>query len=257
MREIVSRLPGEDIVYLGDTARVPYGIKSRRTIVRFAVENCNYLGRFDPSVIVVACNTASAVAVSTLRETFDIPIFEVIGPGARLAVRATRNRKVGVIATETTIQSEAYQQAIQKLDPTVEVTAAACPLFVPMVEEGREYTDQVVSLVVQQYLERVLSAGVDTLVLGCTHYPLLRRAIEDEVGPAVTVIDSASATADEVAAWLGKTKTCDQVSGGGRHYYYVTDNPMRFHVIGSRFMGYGLRNVTLVSPEASFEPVEV
>jgi glutamate racemase len=190
-------LPCEKIIYIGDTARVPYGGKSAETIERYAVEIGGMLLSEGAKAIVVACNTASALAIGRLREVFSVPVIGVIEPGARAAVEASRNGKVGVIGTRATIRSGAYERHIQTIRADFRVYARECPLLVPLIEEGW-LDDEVTEAVIQRYLGEVLSQGVDTIVLGCTHYPLLRAALARIVGPEVSLVDSAKNCADEV-----------------------------------------------------------
>ncbi len=248
LREIARHLPKEDTIYLGDTARVPYGAKSKETIVRYSLEIADFLIRKnDVKLIVVACNTASAYALRTLRKKLKVPVIGVIEPGARSAVSATTNKKVGVIGTEGTIKSMAYAAAIRRIDPGIKTFATACPMFVPLAEEG--WTDDMVSrLIAKKYLQALKSRGIDTLVLGCTHYPLLKKTIAGVAGRPVTLIDSATATAKEVKEAL---KNLDLLNAGradaARHVFFATDSPERFVKIGRRFFGRRLKGVRLVS----------
>lgn len=183
-------LPREHIFYLGDTARVPYGGKSRRTIERYSVEIGGLLLAEHAKMIVVACNTASALALPRMKQVFNCPVMGVIGPGAAAACRVTRNHRIGVIGTRATIASRAYEQAIHDIQPDAQVFATACPLLVPLIEEGM-FEDAITDAVLKRYLEPIVEEGIDTLVLGCTHYPLLRAAIARVAGEAVTLVDSA------------------------------------------------------------------
>lgn len=183
-------LPSENIFYLGDTARVPYGGKSRRTVERYSIEIGGLLLAERAKVIVVACNTASALAVPRMKEIFNVPVQGVVAPGAEAAVKSTRTGKVGVVGTRATISSGAYEHAIQSINPGIEVLSVACPLLVPLIEEGM-FDDEVTRTMLRRYLGPMLEAGIDTLVLGCTHYPLLKKAIGEEAGPGVTLVDSA------------------------------------------------------------------
>ena len=251
MREIALALPNEDLVYFGDTARVPYGIKSPPTIIRFSEENCRFLCRMGPKLIVVACNTASAAALPSLRETFDLPLLGVVEPGARAAVAATRNRRVGIIGTEATIKSRAYIDCIHALDPAISLIDRACPLFVPLVEEGRDCDDAIVRLAAREYLRPIIGFGADTVVLGCTHYPLLKGAVRDAMGQAVTIVDSAEQTARATAEALDQMGLRRAGAPSPVYRYFVTDNPLRFASVGSRIMGNIVENVALVSLDAS------
>ena len=254
MRQIANALPHEDIVYFGDTARVPYGIKSPQTIITFSEENCRFLCQLHPKLIVVACNTVSATALDHLRAILDVPILGVIEPGAAAAVAATRNKRVGVIGTDATIKSRAYILAIQRLDPSVEVVDRACPLLVPLVEEGRRCDEPVVRLVAKEYLRPIHEFGADTLVLGCTHYPLLKDALRDLMGKAVTIVDSAEETARATAARLDELGLRHSGPASPAYRYFVTDNPLRFASVGSRIMEDIIESVELVNLEASVRP---
>ena len=190
VKELIRQLPFEDIIYFGDTARVPYGIKSKETIIRFSIENILFLLKQDVKLICVACNTVSSVALPIIRNHFRVPIVGVLTPGVREAVYATQNRRIGVIGTNSTIKSRAYENEIKQLNPLVKVTALTCPLFVPFVEEGW-LSGKVVLEVARTYLKPLKSAGVDTVILGCTHYPLLKSVIKEVLGEKVELIDSA------------------------------------------------------------------
>lgn len=251
VRAIRRRLPAESIVYFGDTARVPYGIKSGRTVTRFAIEDCEFLCRHDPKFIVVACNTASAAALAAIEERFTMPLCGVIEPGAAEAVRAGGGRPIGVIATEATVASGAYRRAILGLAPDATLLEQACPLLVPLVEEGRSAGDRIVRLALRQYLAPMQEAHVATLVLGCTHYPLLGDAIADILGPGVHLVDSAEAVAGEVASKLAADGAAE-TGGPGDVRFFVSDNPQRFRDVGTRFLGEPIGSVSLVAPEDFF-----
>lgn len=238
LRAVRRRLPQESVIYLGDTARVPYGVKSRGTIERYAVEDAGFLLRKGVKMLVVACNTISANARERLRAEFDLPLLSVLGPGARMAARVTRTGRIGVIATEATVESGAYERAIREASPNrdVEIFSHACPLFVPLVEEG-ETDSQVACLVAEQYLAPLREKRIDTLVLGCTHYPLLKPVIGATIGANVTLVDSAEATAEETAQLLENRRALNQSSSGGVSRFYVTDAAGRFHKIAERILG--------------------
>jgi len=250
MRAIAAALPHEDILYFGDTARVPYGIKSPKTIIHFSEQNCRFLCRYSPKLIVVACNTASATALTHLRGILDVPVLGVVEPGARAAAAATRNGRVGVIGTEATIKSRAYIDGIRKLDPSIALIDQACPIFVPLVEEGRSCTDPIVRLAAKEYLRPVIEFGADTLVLGCTHYPLLKDTLREVMGPAAVVVDSADETAKATAAALEERGELGAGQASPAYRYFVTDNPVRFAAVGSRIMGDIIDNVELVDLDA-------
>ena len=251
-RAVASLLTRENIIYFGDTARVPYGTKSERTIRRYAVEDVNFLLRFEPKLVVVACNTVSAIAMDHLRGTFRVPLIGVVEPGACAAVRAAGRGKVGIIGTEATIASGAYQRAVRNLDGGIEILALPTPLLAPIVEEGREWDDPVVTAALRGYLAPFRDAWVDALVLGCTHYPVLKEAVRREMGDEVTVVDSAEETAAEVKRFLcDKEMLCDTPSFPQRRFF-VSDSSQRFLSIGRRFFGADLVNVREISPDEFF-----
>ena len=244
--EIMLALPQEDTLYFGDTARVPYGTKSPETVTRYAGEIASFLIKRDIKLLVVACNTASAVALPTLKRQLSIPVVGVIEPGARRAVEVTRSGRIGVIGTAATIRSSAYTRAIKRLKADAEVLTRACPLFVPLAEEG--WTDnQVARLTAQTYLQELKEAAVDTLVLGCTHYPLLKPMIADVLGSGVTLVDSAEETARTVAAILADKRLLRPLAEKGYHSYYVSDVPAGFVRVGNRFLGGKLGDVFQVA----------
>ena len=237
LRELRKLLPGEDLVYFGDTGRVPYGSRSRETILRYARQDVNFLKSFSPKAIVVACGTVSANALDELKGENDLPIFGVIDPAARAAAGATRNGKIGVIATAASVRSGAYEKALARLDPALEVFPAACPLFVPLVENGRfRVGDPVAELVAREYLEPLKNRGVDTLILGCTHYPLLAGVIASVMGAGVTLVDSGAACADHAAGELERAGLLRE-TGAGRSRYFVSDGTGDFGHLASIFLG--------------------
>ncbi len=233
-RAILDALPGVDTVYLGDTARLPYGTKSPSTVTQYALRNSRVLAGHGIDLLVVACNTVSAVALPALRAELSMPILGVVEPGATVAVRASRTRRIGVIGTQGTVASGAYQEAIRRRAPDAVVTARPCPLFVPLVEEGwTDATDEVVRGIVRRYLAPFRSEGVDTLVLGCTHYPLLKAAIAAELA-GVQLVDSAEAIADEVKA---RFPAAPAARAQAQHRFLVTDSPERFLAMAGLFLG--------------------
>ena len=248
LREITRALPQEDTIYFGDTARVPYGTKSPETVTRYAREITSFLVRRDIKLLVVACNTASAVALPTLQRLFSIPVVGVIEPGARRAVEVSRSGRIGVIGTAGTIRSSAYTRAIKRLDPSAEVLTKACPLFVPLAEEGW-VDNQVARLTAQTYLQELIDAGIDTLVLGCTHYPLLKPLLAEVMGSGVTLVDSAAETARTVAEILARKQCLRPDAETGNHHYYVSDIPAGFIRVGNRFLGERLGDVYQVNLE--------
>ena len=246
VRALRERCPHEDIVYLGDTARVPYGTRSAETIIRYALGCSRVLTARGVKAIVVACNTVSAVALDMMRVELDLPVLGVILPGARAAVAAAEGRAVGVLGTTGTIASGAYPRAIASLSTRTEVIARAAPLFVPLAEEG--WTEgEVPRLVARRYLEPVLQAGARCLVLGCTHYPLLRDVIEAEAnalaGAPVAIVDSAQATASEVATFLGERGYAAVRDRPGTLDLLVTDLPKSFASVAERFLGEAVGHV--------------
>lgn len=245
MHALMERLPAEPLVYFGDTARVPYGPKSRETVTRFSMENVELLTGYGVKAIVVACNTATAFALPALRARFDLPIVGVVDPGARAAIGATATGRVGVIGTHGTIGSGAYRAALLALRPDLEVVSRACPLFVPLAEEGM--TDHPAArLVAEEYLAPFRGDGIDTLILGCTHYPLLKPVIGETLGPEVRLIDSAEETAREVAALL-EEGALERSRGPGSHRFLVSDLPDQFLRVGQRFLGDRIEAVEVVA----------
>jgi glutamate racemase len=247
LRAVRRRLPAERVIYLGDTARVPYGTKSPATIERYAVEDAAFLVEKGVKMMVVACNTASAMSRERLRAEFSVPLLSVLGPGARLAARMTRNGRIGVIATEATVESGAYERAIRESsgDRAVEIVSRACPLFVPLVEEG-ETDSPVARMMAEQYLAPMREERVDTLVLGCTHYPLLKHVIGETMGPEVVLVDSAEATAEETAQLIETHGLRNQETRAGTAEFYVTDAARRFHRIAERILGESLEHLEAV-----------
>ncbi len=246
LRELTRTIPQEDTIYFGDTARVPYGSKSPDTVIRYSQEIASFLIKRDIKLLVVACNTASAVALTTLRRNLPVPVVGVIEPGAKRAVEVTRSGIIGVIGTSGTIRSSAYSRAIKRLNPAISVLAKPCPLFVPLAEEG--WTDNAVALMTAQlYLEELHEAKVDTLVLGCTHYPLLKKIIAEVMGPDVKLVDSAEETARTVATILKEKNLLRPPAELGNHHYYVTDVPAGFIRVGNRFLGGKLGDVYQVT----------
>jgi len=245
-RALHDRLPNEHFVYLGDTARVPYGTKSLATVERYAIENSAFLASRGIKMLVVACNTASALALPKIREKIGLDVVGVIGPGARKAVEITKAieaPRIGVIATEATVSSGAYAEAIRRASDSAAIRQAACPLFVPLAEENWIEEDETYSIA-RKHLAKIVEFGPDALVLGCTHYPILRAVIQQTVGENVKLIDSGEATADEVKALLaekglasdrevaGERRLCDDLD-----HFYVTDAAERFAGVAERFLG--------------------
>lgn len=240
---IMRQLPSESLVYFGDTARVPYGPKSPDTVRRYSREIARYLLGEGVKAIVVACNTATAHALPALREELDVPVIGVVEPGARAAVRASRSGRVGVIATNGTIRSGAYVRAIHDAQPDVDVLALACPLFVPLVEEGWTEHDAT-RAIAREYLEPFRDHGVDTLVLGCTHYPLLKPLIAEIMGPDVRLIDSAEETAADTRRMLAEHGLA-AADGPAAYRFVASDDKEQFLALGQRFLGDVIEGVEL------------
>jgi glutamate racemase len=243
-RALFERLPRESVIYYGDTARVPYGPKSPETVRRYSAEILAYLLHRGVKAVVVACNTSTAHALDYLQEHSPVPVVGVIEPGARAAVAATRRGAIGVIGTAGTIASGAYERAIKALRPDARVHAQPCPLFVPLVEEGW-FDHPATELIAREYLEPLRKAGVDVLVLGCTHYPLLKPLLGRVMGPQVALVDSAEETAKAAAVEL---ETRGLLAGGGSHdhLFVVSDDEQRFRKVGARFLGEKLKRVEVV-----------
>lgn len=244
-RAIEQRLPNESLIYLGDTARIPYGVRSPATIERYAYECARFVQSRGVKAIVIACNTASALAASYLRSRFELPITGVIRPGSRRAVEKTRNGRIGVIATEATIGSGAYERAILAIRSGLEITSRACPLFVPLAEEGW-LNHSVTRQVAEEYLAELRSSGVDTLVLGCTHYPILRPVIEQTMGDHISYVDSGEAVAIEVAKLLEERGLIRSDQRPRVEEFYVTDSADRFRRVAELFLGRPLESVATV-----------
>ena len=258
-RAMRTLLPGESITYLGDTARLPYGTKSPSTVYQFSHQCLRFLMSLKPKLLVVACNTASALALDKLRGDFDVPVIGVLEPGARAAVEIIRARsapadgRIGLIATEATIASNAYPATVRLLDPAVQVIGRACPLLVPLIEEGREEGDLIVGLALREYLEPFLALNVSALILGCTHYPIFANAIRETLGENVTLVDSAAQTALVVAHQLD-TMHARSTSHRGRLTCYVTDQGQRFERLATRFLGAPVGQPIWVTPEMLESP---
>ena len=236
LKEISRLLPSEDLIYLGDTARVPYGTRSPKTVIRYSQRNAEFLMRLGIKLLVVACNTSSAVSLEVLRAQNAVPVVGVIEPGARKAVELTTKGLIGVIGTEATIRSGAYQKAIKRWAKNpVRVVSRPCPLFVPLVEEGW-LEDPITKEVARRYLTPLKGKGIDVLVLGCTHYPLLEGTIREVMGPEVKLVNSASETALEVKGIL-ESLGIRKSFGEGRRRFFVTDGPEKFKHLGKLFLG--------------------
>ena len=249
VRAIIDLLPQEHLVYFGDTARVPYGSKSEDTVIRFAHQISSFLKEKQVKMIVVACNTASAVALQSLQQSFSIPVVGVIEPGSEAAVKSSSYKRIGVIGTASTIRSGAYRAAIHALDPEIEVTDQPCPLLVPLVEEDWPH-DGVVTQVLESYLGTFKTQKPDSLILGCTHYPYLKSIIQEVMGPSVRLVDSGEETAITVQKVLKEMDLLNDSDGDpGRHNFYVSDFPQKFEETASRFLGRPLDKLFKVELE--------
>ena len=249
-REIARQLPNENIVYFGDTARVPYGSKSQNTIIRFSEQIIRFLKTKQVKAIVIACNTASALALDAVRDEFGIPIIGVVIPGARAAVEATKNRKIGVVGTDATVQSGMYTKIIQGMAPDVTVIEKACPLFVPLVEEG--FKEHVVTQeVIEYYLESMRSTDIDAMILGCTHYPLLRSKIREYMGEEIQIVNPAYETARDLKRILNEQ---DMENDGAteehsRYSFYVSDAAEKFRRFANTVMPFDVPTTNVVNIE--------
>ncbi|MBF0478999.1 MAG: glutamate racemase [Candidatus Omnitrophica bacterium] len=245
-KALMKLMPHEDLVYFGDTARVPYGSKSRESIVRFSIENTEILMKRNVKIVVVACNSSSSCALETLQEKFPVPIVGVIAPGARQAAAATMNNRIGVIATTATVNSGAYEKFVHVYAPQAKVFSQPCPLFVPLVEEGW-YTKKIALDIAQEYLKYLKQDRVDTLVLGCTHYPLLKKILRQAMGPQVKLVDSGQEVAWEVKRVLQEKALIKDGRAQGCHEFLVSDRPQSFEKIAQRFLGEKI-NIKLYKP---------
>jgi glutamate racemase len=245
VRALAARLPLEHVLYFGDTARVPYGVKSVETIAHYATQITTFLLERQVKLLIVACNTMAAVANQAIRDLSPVPVLDVIDAGARAAVRATRTGRIGVIGTIATINSVAYTRAIHAHDAAVQVFPQACPLFVPLVEEGW-LSHRVTRLTAEEYLAPMIAKDIDTLVLGCTHYPLLKPLLQEVVGGEVTLIDSADTVSEQAATQLA-AQALTHPGPAADYQYYVTDVPQRFQRVGELFLGRPLAPVHVVT----------
>lgn len=247
LREIQKKLPHENLIYLGDTARVPYGTKSADTVTRYSVHNVNFLIEKKIKMIVVACNTASAFALPFLQETYKFPIIGVIEPGAEAALQTSRSKHIGIIGTEGTIRSDAYSRTLRHLYPQTRISSTTCPLFVPLAEEGwveGEIPESIASV----YLKKLKQeTSLDTLILGCTHYPLLKNTIQKIMGPTVALIDSGEATARFVEKLLREEKISSPSNQPGHITFFATDSTEKFKSVGEFFLQKPMNEVTHVS----------
>ena len=248
VKSIDKTLINENIIYFGDTARVPYGSKSNATVIEYSKQDAKFLLSKNVKLIIVACNTASSVALADLKETLSIPVIGMILPGAKAAVKVTRNKKIGVIGTDATISNEAYSKELKRIDNEIEVFEKACPLFVPLAEEG--WVDhKATRLIAEEYLHELKDKQIDTLILGCTHYPILTDIIQEVIGKDVNLIDSGSAASIEVNHYLEGLDLMNKSVSLGVHEYYVSDVPKKFKQIAERFLGRKVDHVKKVDIE--------
>lgn len=250
-REIMRQIPNEKIIYFGDTARVPYGSKSKETVTRFSKQIVRFLQTFQVKTIVVACNTASAYALSELEKDIDVPIIGVVKPGAKVAAEVTRNGKIGVIATEATIGSQIYTQYIKELNRDVTIFGKACPLFVPLVEEGL-WQDPVTDEIAKRYLTELIDIDIDTLILGCTHYPLIRSTLGKMIGEGVTLVNPAYETARELKELLGQKGLLNEEApklGENQYQFYVSDGAEKFKRFANSIIKYGILSAKTINIE--------
>jgi len=247
-KRLSQTLPNENIIYFGDTARVPYGSKSNSTVIEYSIQDTNFLISKDVKAIVVACNTASSVAIPELKKQFDIPIIGMIEPGAVMAIEKSTNKRIGVIGTRATISNKAYSGEINSIDPTVVVYEKACPLFVPLAEEG--WIDHTATYkIAEEYLQELKDLEIDTLVLGCTHYPILHNVIQEFIGNNVTLIDSGVAAARVVKDEIKNTDLENASDEEGVSEFYVSDIPTTFKKIAELFLGRPIPDIKKVNLE--------
>lgn len=250
-REIMRQIPNEKIIYFGDTARVPYGSKSKETITRYSRQIVRFLQEQQVKAIVAACNTASAYALDEIEKELDIPMIGVVKPGAKVAAETTQNGRIGVIGTEGTIGSQIYSTYINEINPKIKVLGKACPLFVPLVEEGL-WQDPVTDEIATRYLSVLIDSGIDTLILGCTHYPLIRSTVGKIVGEGVTLVNPAYETARELKELLEKENLLNQKAQGlGTNCYrfYVSDMADKFQTFANSILKYGILSAKTINIE--------
>ena len=251
VREIMRQIPNEKIIYFGDTARVPYGSKSKETVTRFSKQIVRFLQTFQVKTIVVACNTASAYALEELEQATDIPVIGVLKPGAKTAAEVTKNGRIGVIATEATIGSQMYTKYIKELNKQVTIYGKACPLFVPLVEEGL-WQDPVTDEIAKRYLTELIDIDIDTLILGCTHYPLIRSTLGRIMGDNVTLVNPAYETARELKELLADRKLLNQEApklGTNQYQFYVSDGAEKFKHFANSIIKYGILSAKTINIE--------
>ena len=241
-------LPQEDIIYFGDTAHLPYGSKSKEAVTRYSLDIANFLKAQKVKIIVVACNTASSFALSSLRENIELPVIGVIEPGAQAAIDTTRNFRIGIIGTEGTVKSGAFEEVLKRIDRNVKVFSKPCPLLVPLVEEGWQ-DKPVTSQIAEEYLSPLKEKGIDTLILGCTHYPLLKKLLSRIMGQEISLIDTAEATAKAVEGKLREENLLRKGNRKAVYKFFVSDDPEKFLQLGSKFLGKSIDKAERVNPE--------
>lgn len=248
LREIWKVLPGESTIYFGDNARAPYGNKSRSTVIRYSLQNMKFLESKEVKMIVIACNTASAYAYEALKDKSDVPVVEVVTPGAEATIKATKNGKIGIIGTKATISTGVYKQAVESCAlkhgmKNVEIYQTTCPLFVPLAEEGW-WDNEIARLTAKEYLTHLKEAGIDTLVMACTHYPLLAKVIEETMGEGITLVNTGAAAASVVRDMLSKDGKTADGAGAPKREFYTSDEPGMFESVATPFLGEGLPSGT-------------
>jgi glutamate racemase len=242
VKQLMRYLPHENIVYYGDTARVPYGTKSRNTIIKFSIENALFLLKHNVKLIVVACNTSSSVSLPALRRNFKVPVIGVIKPGACDGVKACKNKRLGIIATPATIKSNAYAREISRIDSSVKTFSASCPLLVPVAEEGLK--DSRITLdIIKYYMNPIKQKSIDTLILGCTHYPILKGLISSIMGKSISLVDSAESTAKTVRCLLSENSLLAKRRSPGKLKFFVSDEIENFKRVGEKFIGQNLNSI--------------
>ena len=248
VKRLASTLPNENIIYFGDTARVPYGSKSNSTVIEYSIQNTKFLLQKNIKALVVACNTASSIAIPDLKKMFDIPIIGMIEPGSRMALSKTHNKKIGVIGTRATISNLAYSKEIKRMNEKAEVFEKPCPLFVPLAEEGW-IKHRATYEIAEEYLKELREEEIDTLVLGCTHYPILSDVIQKVIGPKVSLIDSGVASSELIKTELEKFSLLSDSEATGSQEYYVSDIPAKFKEVAELFLGREIDHVHKVDLE--------
>lgn len=249
VKEIMRQLPGENMIYFGDTARVPYGSKSKKTVLKYSRQIVHFLRKNEVKAIVVACNTASALALDEIKQEIDIPIIGVVEPGAKMAAESTKTNSIGIIGTESTIKSGIYSKFLRNLDADITVVSRACPLFVPLVEEGL-LEDRITDDVIERYLHELKEYGIDSLILGCTHYPLIRNAIKRYMGAEVNLINPAYETAKSLKAILSEQELLNRAGNAATYEYYVSDSVDRFTSFADRVLPCHVERVSVVDIES-------